>query len=165
MSSSQASPSKTGIVIRPAQADDVAAACTLVRRSIADLCGADHHNMPAIVEGMLINKTLDNMRVWIATPGSFILVAEVGPMVAGVGGLTGDGEISLLYVAPDFRFQGVSKALLAALEDKARSLGLPHCALVSTDTAQRFFVARGYAGYDTEDDDFGMDATSMTKAL
>jgi len=121
--------------------------------------------MPAIVEGMLINKTPDNMRAWIATPGSFILVAEVGPMVAGVGGLTGDGEISLLYVAPDFRFQGVSTALLAALEDKARSLGLPHCALVSTDTAQRFFAARGYAGYDAQEDDFGMDATSMTKAL
>ena len=70
MSSSQASPSKTGIVIRPAQADDVAAACTLVRRSIADLCGADHHNMPAIVEGMLINKTLDNMTAWIVSSWS-----------------------------------------------------------------------------------------------
>jgi N-acetylglutamate synthase-like GNAT family acetyltransferase len=68
-------------------------------------------------------------------------------------------------VAPDFRFQGVSKALLATLEEKARSLGLPHCALVSTETAQTFFEARGYAGYDSNEDDFGMDATSMTKTL
>ena len=157
--------SQASISIRPAQDDDVAAACALVRRSISELCVADHHNMAAVVEGLLINKTPENMKSWIATPGSFVFVAEAGAALAGVGGLTGDGEISLLYVAPDFRFQGVSKALLATLEDKARSLGLPHCALVSTDTAQRFFEARGYAGYDAADDDFGMDATSMTKAL
>jgi N-acetylglutamate synthase-like GNAT family acetyltransferase len=153
------------IEIRPAQESDVEAACALVRRSIAELCVADHHNVPAVVEGLLINKTPDNMRAWIKTPGSFVLIAEAGAAMAGVGGLTGDGEISLLYVAPEFRFQGVSKALLAALEDKARSLGLPNCALVTTETAQRFFAARGYAGYDVDEDDFGMDATSMTKAL
>ena len=152
-------------VIRPAASDDVAAATALVRRSIAELCQADHHNIPAIVEGLLINKTQDNMRAWIETPGSYVLVAEAGSVMAGIGGLTGDGEITLLYVAPDFRFQGVSKILLAALEDKARELGLPNCALVSTDTAQRFFEARGYAGYDKDEDDFGMDATSMTKVL
>ena len=152
-------------MIRPAASDDVAAATALVRRSIAELCQADHHNIPPIVEGMLINKTQDNMQAWVETPGSYVLVAEAGPILAGVGGLTGDGEITLLYVAPDFRFQGVSKALLAALEDKARDLGLPNCALVSTDTAQRFFEARGYAGYDKDEDDFGMDATSMTKNL
>jgi N-acetylglutamate synthase-like GNAT family acetyltransferase len=152
-------------VIRPAASDDVAAATALVRRSIAELCTPDHHNIQPIVEGLLINKTQDNMKAWVETPGSFVLVAEAGPVMAGVGGLTGDGEITLLYVAPDFRFQGVSKALLAALEDKARELGLPNCALVSTDTAQRFFEARGYAGYDKDEDDFGMDATSMTKVL
>jgi N-acetylglutamate synthase-like GNAT family acetyltransferase len=157
--------SQASISIRPAQEDDVAAACALVRRSIAELCTPDHHNMRAVVEGLLINKTQDNMKAWITTPGSFVFVAEAGAMLAGVGGLTGDGEISLLYVAPDFRFQGVSKALLAALEDKARSLGLPNCALVSTDTAQRYFEARGYAGYDKDEDDFGMDSTSMTKTL
>ena len=157
--------SQANVTIRPAQEDDVAGACALVRRSIAELCTADHHNMRAVVEGLLINKTQDNMKAWITTPGSFVYVAEAGPVLAGVGGLTGDGEISLLYVAPDFRFQGVSKALLATLEDKARSLGLPNCALVSTDTAQSFFEARGYAGYDKDEDDFGMDASSMTKAL
>lgn len=153
------------ISIRPAQSDDVAAATMLVRRSIAELCQADHHNVPPIVEGLLINKTQENMQAWIETPGSYVFVAEVGPILAGVGGLTGDGEITLLYVAPDFRFQGVSKAILATLEDKARELGLPHCALVSTDTAQRFFEAQGYASYDKDEDDFGMDATSMTKML
>ena len=107
------------ISIRPAESDDVVAATLLVRRSIAELCQADHHNVQPIIEGLLINKTQENMQAWVETPGSYVLVAEVGPIMAGVGGLTGDGEITLLYVAPDFRFQGVSKALLAALEEKA----------------------------------------------
>jgi N-acetylglutamate synthase-like GNAT family acetyltransferase len=153
------------LVIRAATEEDVPAACMLVRRSITELCAADHHNVPAIVEGLLINKTPDNMRAWITTPGSHVFVAEAGVVMAGIGGLTGDGEISLLYIAPEFRFQGVSKALLAKLEDQARELGLPNCALVSTDTAQAFFEARGYQGYDPDEDDFGMDASSMTKAL
>jgi hypothetical protein len=78
-------------VIRPAASDDVAAATSLVRRSIAELCQSDHHNMAAIVEGLLINKTPENMQAWIETPGSYVFVAEAGPIMAGVGGLTGDG--------------------------------------------------------------------------
>jgi N-acetylglutamate synthase-like GNAT family acetyltransferase len=73
--------------------------------------------------------------------------------------------MTLLYVSPEFRFHGVSKALLAALEADARKLGLPSCALVSTDTAKPFFLAAGYVGYDEAEDDFGMDSSSMTKDL
>ena len=80
-------------VIRPAASDDVAAATALVRRSIAELCQADHHNIPPIVEGMLINKTQDNMQAWVETPGSYVLVAEAGPILAGVGGLTGEDRL------------------------------------------------------------------------
>lgn len=153
------------IHIRDAQTPDTAAACELVRRSISELCTADHQNMQAIVDGMLINKTPANMQAWIDQPGSFVVVAEIDGAMAGIGGLTGDGEITLLYVAPEFRFQGVSKSLLAHLEERARKLGLPHCALVATDTATPFFVAAGYVGYDPLEDDFGMDSSSMTKEL
>lgn len=155
----------TAIAIRAAAESDAADACALVRRSIAELCRADHHGVAAILDGFLINKTEDNMRAWIGAPGSYVFVAEVGATMAGVGGFTGDGEVTLLYVAPEFRFQGVSKALLAQIEDKARSLGLPNCALVSTETAQRFFAARGYQPYDSDEDEIGLDATSMTKNL
>jgi N-acetylglutamate synthase-like GNAT family acetyltransferase len=153
------------IETREAQAADTAAACELVRRSIAELCVQDHQNMQAIVDGMLINKTPANMQAWIEAPGSFVLIAEIDGVMAGVGGLTGDGEITLLYVAPPFRFMGVSKTLLAQLENRARSLGLPNCALVTTDTASAFFAATGYVGYDPQEDDFGMDSSSMTKEL
>lgn len=153
------------IDIRLAGTDDTEAAIGLVRDSITHLCVVDHQNVPAIVEGMLINKTARNMQTWIEALGSFVYLAEIDGKLVGVGGLTGDGEITLLYVAPDTRFQGVSKALLGALESKARELGLPNCALVSTDTAKPFFLAAGYATYDEDEDDFGMDASSMTKEI
>lgn len=156
---------KNHIDIRKAEAGDSDAACALVRHSITELCKLDHNGIPAIVEGMLINKTPANMRAWIETLGSFVFIAEIGGQMAGVGAFTGDGEMTLLYVSPEFRFRGVSKALLAALEADARKLGLPSCALVSTDTAKAFFLAAGYVGYDEAEDDFGMDSSSMTKDL
>ncbi|MBX9738843.1 MAG: GNAT family N-acetyltransferase [Beijerinckiaceae bacterium] len=156
---------KTRIEIREAGAQDTQAACDLVRASITQLCTADHQNMQAIVDGMLINKTPANMQAWIEAPGSFVLIAEIDGAMAGVGGLTGDGEITMVYVAPEHRFSGVSKALLARLEDRARELGLPNCALVTTDAARPFFLAAGYVGYDPDEDDFGMDGSSMTKEL
>ena len=152
--------------IRAAAEDDVAAACVLVRRAISDLCMADHHNMPAIVEGLLINKTPENMRSWIITPGSFVFVAEAGPVLAGVGGLTGDGEITLLYVAPEFRFQGVSKALLAACEERARAMRLPRLRLTTSFTARQFFLDRGYEVEEEEGDIFGSaDGCELRKEL
>jgi GNAT superfamily N-acetyltransferase len=48
-------------------------------------------------------------------------------------------------VSPDARFRGVSKALMRALEDGARELGLPACSLESTETARRFYLSIGYS--------------------
>ena len=51
----------------------------------------------------------------------------------------------LNYVAPEARFTGVSKALLAEMESKAQSIGLPHCTVESTMTAERFYRSAGYS--------------------
>jgi hypothetical protein len=45
--------------IRNAVPEDAAAACEVMRRSIAELCVADHRNDPAILERWLANKTPD----------------------------------------------------------------------------------------------------------
>ena len=64
--------------------------------------------------------------------------------MAGFGLLDRGGSIALLYVSPDVRFQGVSKALLAAMEDAARSAGVRTLTLDSTGTARRFYARSGY---------------------
>ncbi len=46
--------------------------------------------------------------------------------------------------SPEARFRGVSRALLAALEARARERGHEGCTLLSTETARRFYLANGY---------------------
>ena len=58
--------------------------------------------------------------------------------------MTSKGEITLNYVSPDARFRGISKALLQALELRAKQLGIPRLKLQSTATATRFYSALGY---------------------
>jgi GNAT superfamily N-acetyltransferase len=48
------------------------------------------------------------------------------------------------YVSPDARFRGVSAALLAALEDRAKEESNERCELKSSETARRFYLERGY---------------------
>jgi GNAT superfamily N-acetyltransferase len=138
----------TDLHIREARAADAVAACKVLRRSIVELCEADHHNDPAFLQGWLANKTLKNVAAWISDPGNVVLVAVDGGVIAGVASMTKAGLITLNYVSPDARFKGVSKALLAALEGKAAALGLTRCRLESTKTARRFYKAAGYREQD-----------------
>jgi GNAT superfamily N-acetyltransferase len=62
-----------------------------------------------------------------------------------VGCVTDAGEITLNYVSPDVRLRGVSSALLKALEHRAMERGNETCRLTSTETARRFYLARGYS--------------------
>jgi GNAT superfamily N-acetyltransferase len=54
------------------------------------------------------------------------------------------GTIVLLYVSPDARFSGISKALLAALEKAAIAAGICEIRLDSSVTAYRFYSRCGY---------------------
>src|ERR1019366_951048 len=95
-------------------------ACQVMRRSIAELCVADHRNDPAITERWLSNKTPEIFKSWIR-PDNSVLVAVEDNRIFAVGCVTDAGEITLNYVSPDARFRGVSGALLAALEDAPES--------------------------------------------
>jgi len=134
----------SAVHIRPARAADAAAACEVLRRSIAELCEADHGNDAQFLGRWLANKTPENVAAWIADAGNVVLVAVDGDKIAGVAAMTRAGRISLNYVSPDARFKGVSKTLLAELERKAAEIGLSRCVLESTRTARRFYEAAGY---------------------
>jgi GNAT superfamily N-acetyltransferase len=130
--------------IRDAAPADAAAACEVVRRSISELCVADHHDDPAILARWLANKTPDIVASWIAQPGNSVIVAVEGSAILAVGSVTDGGEITLNYVSPDARFRGVSRALLGALEIRARERGNTRCTLISTETARRLYRSAGY---------------------
>jgi stringent starvation protein B len=131
--------------IRDAMPADAPAACEVMRRSITELCIADHHNEPAILERWLANKTPEIVASWITRPGSSVLVAVEGEVILAVGSVTDQGEITLNYVSPDARFRGVSRAMLCALDVRAIGRGNSRCTLLSTETARRFYQDAGYA--------------------
>jgi GNAT superfamily N-acetyltransferase len=132
------------MLIRKARVEDAVAACKVMRRSIAEFCGSDHHDNPAVIGRWLANKTPKHWAEWLADEDNTVLVAIEGEAVLSVGAVKNDGEITLNYVSPDVRFRGVSRAMLAELEAVARNLGNVSCNLISTETARRFYLASGY---------------------
>lgn len=55
-----------------------------------------------------------------------------------------NGVILLNYVSPDYRFKGVSKAMLNHMEEFAKNIGILMCTLQSTYTAKYFYISAGY---------------------
>jgi GNAT superfamily N-acetyltransferase len=130
--------------IRDATAEDAPDACRVIRRSISELCVADHVNDTAILTPWLSNKTPEHIASWIARSDNSVLVATEHGSIIAVGAITDAGEITLNYVSPDARFCGVSRALLRALEARALERGNTRCTLTSTETARRFYKSNGY---------------------
>jgi len=124
---------------------DAAKACDLVRRSITELCIADHQGDKATVAEWLANKTEANFARWIASPLHAAIVAEKGGTIVGFALLNRAGTITLLYVAPEARFQRVSKKLLRAVEDYAAAWDIDLLKLESSITALSFYERHGFS--------------------
>src|SRR5258708_23117532 len=121
--------------------EDAAAACQTMRRSIAELCAADHRNDPVILERWLGNRTPEIFKSWIK-PDNALLVAVEDDLILAVGCVTDTGEITLNYVSPEARFPGDSDALLRALEARVIESRNKLCTLSRTETARRFYLER-----------------------
>lgn len=75
------------------------------------------------------------------------------------------GRVTLNYVSPNTRFQGVSSAILEALEAYLRRQGCSTCSLSSTQTAKRFYLKHGYAYAGVEEAWGKLSAQPMIKRL
>lgn len=149
--------------VRMAVEDDAEKACEVLRRSIEQLCIADHRNDAPALQAWLANKTPENVRAWMRAPGQCMMIAEENGAILGVGAARAAGEITLNYVAPEARFRGVSKAMLAALEGWLRGQGVARARLFSTRTAHRFYRS---ASYEDEPEGEGrLGGQPMAKAL
>ena len=81
----------------------------------------------------------------------FLVARDESGTAVGCGGLRllgpGSGEVKRMYVEPSVRGSGVAAALLRALEEHARGLGITRL-LLETGTAQpdaiRFYQREGY---------------------
>ena len=150
------------VIVRQAGPADAAAACSVLRRSITECCGADHGNNPAVLEAWLANKTPEGVCAWILSRG-FAVVAERDGTMVGMAVLGADGTIALCYLVAEARFLGIGKAMLGALEDEAHRRGQNAITLSSTKTAHEFYRRNGYADTGKVDVVFGLSPAVMRK--
>jgi putative acetyltransferase len=156
--------------LRPATASDAEAICAVHIASIRGLCAADY--TAEQIDGWAGAKHPDRYRRAMAE-GERMFVAElqpgeVGRVVIGLAGIHGN-EVRAVYVHPDHVGCGVGGALLAALEEQARSDGFETLLLHSTLNARAFYLKHGYRdeGETVFDLRPGLDlpCVKMTKAL
>ena len=130
--------------VRQAERGDAEAAVDVVRRSIMELCTADHRGDPDTIAKWLSNKTVQHFASWFANEDNFCVVAETSGQLLGVGLLQRGGEIVLFYLAPSAQRQGIGTAIHCALEEKGKSWGLLKLKLDSTLLACPFYERLGY---------------------
>ena len=129
---------------RAAETRDAEAAVAVLRRSIVELCVADHLNDPSTLAQWLENKTVEHFHAWLADDRNRCFVTESGNTLNGVGMIGRNGEILLCYVLPEAQGRGFGNALLAALEQQASAWGLQRLRLASTTLARPFYEKHGY---------------------
>jgi GNAT superfamily N-acetyltransferase len=96
-----------------------------------------------------------------APPRGCFLVLRLAGQPVGCGGLTPIGDnaayLKRMWIAPSARGRGLARRLLAALEEKARSMG---CRAVKLETnralgeAQRLYRSSGYVEVEPFNDEY-----------
>ena len=142
--------------VREALPDDAEAAVAVVRRSIEELCFADHRNDPATLSRWLSNKTPEAFLRWLANPEHFCVVAESEGRICGVGLLHRDGEVMLFYLLPEAQRKGIGTSIYQVLEQQAADWGLDKLHLDSTSLARRFYEAQGFRAVGPPKEAFGV---------
>ncbi|HET6407065.1 MAG TPA: GNAT family N-acetyltransferase [Chthoniobacteraceae bacterium] len=136
--------SRLPYLVRPASNEDAEAAVTVIRQSIIESCVADHQNDRAALDQWLGNKTPQQFREWLGDPETFMVVAVIDSAISGVGAVRKCGELSLCYIDPARQRIGLGRAILEALETRAREWDLRELKLVSTCAARDFYERHGY---------------------
>ncbi len=178
---------QTGLKLRPATPNDVAALTALIERSVHGLQDADYtpaQRRAAIGQVFLVDHGL-------VADGSYFVVETGDGRLVGAGGWSnrkalhgahvhGDtGEridparsparIRAYFVDPDFARRGVASAILTACEDAARAAGFACATLGATLTGVPFYARHGYVEEGREEtplrDGERMTVVIMSKAL
>ena len=125
------------ILLRLATAQDIAALIELQTRSMSKLL-TPYYTAPqitAIVRSQITARSTEEI----------CLIAELTGKIVGFAALLPtQGQISAVFVHPDFARQGVGTKLLVALEKYALSAKCRALSVMSSLTAVAFYQAQGY---------------------
>lgn len=137
----------------------------LLIATVEQLCWPDHQGDPAKIAAWTANKTPEAVARWISGGRARLILAMQGSALAGIGAYVPDGEILLVYVSAQHRYQGVSSAVLAQIEQSLAACGVREARLISSRTAETFYRARGWRDAGAPEFEFGMPGQPMVKAL
>lgn len=126
----------------------------LRQASIRELCSADHNNDPSAIASWVGEPSPAKFIRLLQRADVTLIVAELDEQIAGLAGLAGD-LVTLNYVHPAYRFRGVSKALMQALEARLVEQGIQFGRLYSTATALAFYRSIGWTEIGARDADRG----------
>lgn len=140
------------MIIRDALPADAAAMTAVRAASIRDLCAPDHGGDAATIARWIGPD--DKFDKLLAQPDLTLIVVEVDGQIVGLGGVSGEWVV-LNYVHPAFRLQGISKAIMQALEARMVAQGIAVGFLDSTATAVQFYQSIGWLADGPFDRDVG----------
>jgi putative acetyltransferase len=101
--------------------------------------------------------TIDQVKAWAPSvpdpdawaarkfPTRMTIVADDDGTIAGFGELEPNGHVDCFYCHHEYQRRGVGSAILARLEEHARTLGLTRLFAEVSITARPFFEARGFS--------------------
>lgn len=129
------------LTFRNATPDDLPAMKMLYAGTILSVCRKDYTEEQAKVWAASVNKE----ERWLGVVANqYVLLAEINNVLVGFGTLKGHNYIDFFYVHKDYQGQGVARALLEQLLDKAITEGER---LLTSDislTARSFFEKNGF---------------------
>jgi GNAT superfamily N-acetyltransferase len=104
--------------------------------------------LPGGFDPQSVSATADEL---VPPGGAFLVVFDANGVGVGCGGLKdlGSGAIELkrMWIAPSHRGRGYARALLAALEDRARELGAVEIRLDTSATLEAAVALYRTSGY------------------
>lgn len=153
------------VTIREAICSDAQQCSFVLRNSIRELCTVDHECDEEVIERWTSNKTEESLRNSIIDQSTKFFVAVCGREIQGVGAVNFPNEVALNYVSPNFRYKGVSRAMLKVLEDELRETGCTKGQLTSTITAHDFYLASSWSDVRMVKSWLGLSAYIMEKSL
>jgi GNAT superfamily N-acetyltransferase len=149
-------------LIRRAEVADAAAACLLLRSSIAECCRSDKNYCATDADAWLANKTPAIVRSWFAWPENVSVVAVAGTSIIGVGMLCSPRKIALLHVCPRHWRSGIGSAMLHWLAMHAEGANTGTIRAIVPPGAHEFFIRYSYQVKGGQRAPYG-DAFLMTK--
>lgn len=127
--------------IRPYTEADATAAAAVVVTSMQVTNAPDY---PAeVIAHLSAYNTPEQFQMLVAGGREILLAEDASGRVVGTGGLDA-GQLVTLFVLPDAQGHGIGAALVAAIEQLARTRGLDALTLRSSITAVRFYERLGY---------------------